>query len=466
MLVNNSFFAQYRILEEIHSGTMSYLYKAEDTKQNRLVALKVLKQEYSFEQELVERFQREAKVAQNLIHPNIIKVLDIGCENNYYFFSMQYIEGPSLRKVIEKENPLLFNKACTITREICLGLNYAHKEKIFHRDIKPSNIMLDNKNNVIICDFGIAKVAYLAKLTQAGVILGTWEYTSPEQIKGSVVDGRTDLYSLGIVFYEMLTGTTPFKGSDFWSIADKILKDSPPKPSELNKSIPKEIDDIILKAIEKDRTKRFNNGIEMANALNSILGLPPELEKDGIKPSKKIGEIKLTPRPSKNISSSTVQISGSKTGKGLWLPPLLAGCVLLIIFVSLKAPQFLPVLLLVAGVIGILFAFNIIKTSKRIVKYSNAQLVHLSGKEVIQVFPLRDNEVVIGRDQPDGIEIFKESISRSHARILNENGYYILYDLNSKNGTYVNNKKIERHILKHKDRIDVGGENLIFQGVK
>ena len=173
MLVNNSFFAQYRILEEIHSGTMSYLYKAEDTKQNRLVALKVLKQEYSFEQELVERFQREAKVAQNLIHPNIIKVLDIGCENNYYFFSMQYIEGPSLRKVIEKENPLLFNKACTITREICLGLNYAHKEKIFHRDIKPSNIMLDNKNNVIICDFGIAKVAYLAKLTQAGVILGT-----------------------------------------------------------------------------------------------------------------------------------------------------------------------------------------------------------------------------------------------------------------------------------------------------
>jgi len=463
-MINNSLFGQYQILDEIHCGTMSYLYKAQDTLQNRLVALKVLKQEYSYEPELIERFQREAKVARSLVHPNIIKVFDIGCANNFYFFTMQYISGPNLRKVMEIENPLPVNKACTMVKHICLGLSYAHNAKVFHRDIKPSNIMLDEKDSIIICDFGIAKVAYLAKLTQAGVVLGTWEYTSPEQIRGNVVDGRADLYSVGIVLYEMLTGSPPYKGKDFWKIADKIIKETPPKPSELNKNIPKEIDEIVLRAIEKDRTRRFTTGLEMANALNNFLGLPLEQVKvDVLPPIKKEEIIQI---PQQKLSSSTIKIHSSNTDNGLWLPPVIAGCILLIIAVLVKIPQFLPVLLIIAGVTGLLFALNVFKTPQKTIKYSNAKLLHISGNDIIQVFLLDNYEVVIGRDQPDGIEIFKDAISRSHAKIANEYRYFVIYDLNSKNGTYVNNKKIDRYVLKNKDRINIGGETLIFQGVK
>jgi eukaryotic-like serine/threonine-protein kinase len=467
-MIDKSTFGQYQILEEIHDGTMSYLYKVQDTQQNRIVALKVLKQEYSYEPELIERFQREAKVAQSLVHPNIIKVFDIGCENNYYYFTMQYINGPSLRKVMEKENPLPVNKACTMIKDICLGLNYAHNAKVFHRDIKPSNIMLDEKDNIIICDFGIAKVAYLANLTQRGVVLGTWEYTSPEQIRGNVVDGRADLYSVGIVLYEMLTGSPPYKGRDFWEIADRIIKETPQKPSELNKNITKEIDDIVFKAIEKDRTMRFATGLEMVNALNNILGLPLEQVKVESTPQIKKEQVKQTSisQSSQKLSSSTKNLSGSKIGKGLWLPPVIALCVLLIIGVLLKAPQFLPVVLIVAGIIGLLFVFDVFKTPKKTVKYSYAKLLHVSGNDIMQSFPLNNNEVIIGRDQPDGIEIFKDTISRSHARVRNEYGYFVIYDLNSKNATYVNNKKIDRYVLKNKDHINIGDEILIFQGVK
>jgi len=466
MFETDSIVGKYKILEEIHSGTMSYLFKAQDTQQNRLVALKVLKQEYTNEPELIERFQREAKVAQSLVHPNIIKVFDIGCENNSNYFTMQFINGPNLRKVIEVENPLLVNKACTTVRDICLGLNYAHNAKVFHRDIKPSNIMLDEKNNVIICDFGIAKVAYLAKITRVGVVLGTWEYTSPEQIRGHVVDGRADLYSTGIILYEMLTGITPFKGKDYWEIADRIIKENPPKPSEINKNVPREIDEIILKSIEKDRTRRFSSGLEMANVLNHFLGLPLEKQKVDVVSVIKKEEAKPISKTSEKTPPSKIKISNSKASKGFWIPPVIAGFVLLFIIVYLKAPQFLPVLLLFIGFFGILFALNVFKTPQKIAKYSNAQLIHTSGNDIIQVFPLNNYEVVIGRDQPDGIEIFKDTISRSNSKIRNENGYYVIYDLNSKNGTYVNNNKIDRYVLKNKDCINIGGEILIFQGVK
>jgi serine/threonine protein kinase len=381
---------------------------------------------------------------------------------------MQYINGLSLRKALEKENPLPVNKACTMIKDVCLGLHYAHNAKVFHRDIKPSNIMLDEKDNIIICDFGIAKVAYLANLTQRGVVLGTWEYTSPEQIRGNVVDGRADLYSVGIVLYEMLTGSLPYKGKDFWEIADRIIKETPQRPSELNKNVTKQIDDIILKAIEKDRTMRFATGLEMANALNSILGLPLEQVKVELTPQIKKKEEKQISisQSSQRLSSSTKKLSGSKIGKGLWLPPIIAVFFLLIIAVLLTAPQFLPVVLIVVGIVGLLFALNVFKTPKKTIKYSYAKLLHVSGNDIMQSFPLNNNEVIIGRDQPDGIEIFKDTISRSHARIRNEYGYYVIYDLNSKNATYVNNKRIDRYVLKNKDRINIGGEILIFQGVK
>jgi hypothetical protein len=213
---------------------------------------------------------------------------------------------------------------------------------------------------------------------------------------------------------------------------------------------------------------RFATGLEMANALNSILGLPLEQVKVELTPQIKKKEEKQISisQSSQRLSSSTKKLSGSKIGKGLWLPPIIAVFFLLIIAVLLTAPQFLPVVLIVVGIVGLLFALNVFKTPKKTIKYSYAKLLHVSGNDIMQSFPLNNNEVIIGRDQPDGIEIFKDTISRSHARIRNEYGYYVIYDLNSKNATYVNNKRIDRYVLKNKDRINIGGEILIFQGVK
>lgn len=464
-----SSFSKYHILEEIHSGTISNLYKAVDTAQGQIVALKVLKEEYSYDQEIVKRFEREAKIAKELNHPNIIKVYDIDCEQNRYYFTMKFINGPSLRKVLFQENTLSIEKAGMIIKTVCLGLHYAHSNQVIHRDLKPSNIMIDENGNIFILDFGIAKIIYLARLTRPEVRLGTPEYMSPEQIRGLSVDGRTDLYSLGIVFFELITGTIPFKGSDYWEVAEKVVKEKPVKPSEINKEITQEIDELILKAIEKDRTRRFSTGIEMANAINNILGLPAEHVMDEnikklIPAEDKKKSIILT-TPSKIFTDKPKKIKTKDIGIEFWLPPFIVVIGLSIILSGIyKRIELIPFILIFIGLITLLTIIFIKPTKPK--KYINGRLLLTTGKEIIQEFPLDRREITIGRDQPDGIEIFKDSISRAHAQIINENGYFIIKDLNSMNGTFVNGKRITNHILKNGDRILIGGEILIFCGVK
>ncbi len=463
-------FSKYRIWTKIYSGMISHLYKAYDPDRDEVVALKILKEEFSFQPEVVERFQREAKIAKDLEHPNIIKIYDIGREGDYYYFTMKYVNGPSLRKLLEEEQILPVEKALRIIKECCLGLHFAHCAKVVHRDIKPSNIMIDEDGSIVILDFGIAKVLYLARITRPGYLLGTPEYMSPEQVKGILVDGRTDIYSLGIVLYELLTGTVPFKGKDFWEVAEKIVKEPPPKPSEFNSELTKEIDELILKAIDKDRAKRFLTGLEMANALNQVLGLPLE-EVEETKSPVLVGEERRKEKiPKRGIETPLKKPSGTSkaTGqnKGLWLPPVIALSILLYGFLCYKFHFLILLFPIMIGVVMILWVLNVIKKGKPAKRYSNAQLLLTHGTEIVQEFILNARSVVIGRDQPNGIELFKETISRAHAQITNENGIYVIYDLNSTNGTFVNDRRIQRCILKDGDRINLGGETLIFRGIK
>lgn len=466
----NDLFGRFQIVERIHTGVVGELYKAYDPDRDEIVALKMLKGELSYEPEVVERFEREAKVAKNLDHPNIIKIYDIGCDDNCHYFSMKFINGPSLRKILEEEGSLSIEKAFTFARGVCLGLHFAHSAQVVHRDIKPSNIMLDENGNIIILDFGIAKVMYLARLTRPGFLLGTPEYMSPEQIKGSLIDGRSDLYSLGIVLYELLTGTVPFIGKDFWEAAEKVVKEIPRKPSEFNRELSIEIDELILKAIDKDRTRRFSTGLEMANAINRILGLPPEEIEETPKPilamegkggKEERRAIVTIPRESRIKLSKTF---GEK--KGFWLPPAIALGILLILYISSKSPFLVPLFLILGGAVALIGVLNIIKIKKLPKRYSSARLLLFDGVEFSREFLLNATSVVIGRDQSEGVELFKETISRSHAQIINENGFYVIYDLNSTNGTFVNNRRIQRYLLKDGDRVNIGGETLVFHGIE
>ncbi|GEM_PF-5204551 len=458
---------RYRIMEEIHTGTVSCLYKAYDPSRNEMVALKTLKPELSDDPEVVERFKREARVAQNLEHPNIIKIYDIGSGEHRHYFSMELIDGPSLRRILESGQILSIEKALEIAKEICLALHFAHQKQIIHRDIKPSNIMINKNGGTVVLDFGIAKIKNLARLTRPGFLLGTPEYMSPEQIKDRLVDGRSDIYSLGIVLYELLTGRVPFRGKDFLEIAERIVKETPPEPSKINKNITKEIDKLILKAINKERWSRFSSALEMANALQSILGLPPLPIKGR--------SYRFTPpmfdtkRRDKLVDVRTGKVSLSagailRRTMGFWFPSIIALALLLLIVLVYEFPNLMPLFLILVTVTAVLWFLSYFKPKMASKRYRLARLLLFDGKEVTNEFILNKPRVVIGRDQPDGIELFKETISRAHAQIINKNGQYIIYDLNSKNGTFVNCKRIRCCILKNSDRINIGGEILFFQG--
>lgn len=470
---------KYQLLEEIHSGIMSRLYKAFDPGSNRTVALKTLKAEYTGEQEIVERFRREAKTAQALEHPNIIKIYDIGCADDQHYFTMQYIAGPTLRQVLEREGVVPVEKALVIAKMACIGLHYAHSAQVIHRDIKPSNIALDENGNVVILDFGIAKVTYLARLTRPGMLQGTPEYMSPEQVRGvSSLDGRSDIYSMGMVLYELLTGNLPFRGHSNIEVAEKIVKERAPRPSEFNRDLSKDIDALVLRAIDKDRTRRFSTGLEMANAVNQLLGLPVE-EVKGFKIPAPIVEDAGGDRSPVPVKAKLAKAAspggeaGSATGsKALWIPLVVAaGLVLVLLAIKYQLPlvRYVPGLLIPIGLavlLWVLFSPRKRTGGRRRQRYSSARLLLSSGGEILQSFPLDSQAVTIGRDQPEGIEIFSEAVSRSHAQVVNDAGCYWVCDLHSTNGTFVNGRKIDKHLLKDGDRIGIGGDILIFKGTE
>jgi serine/threonine protein kinase/Tfp pilus assembly protein PilF len=267
---------RYQILEELGRGGMGVVYKAQDTKLKRIVALKFLPPELTHVSEIKERFMREAQAAAALDHPNICTVYEFDEAEEKTFISMAYIEGQSLKKKIES-GPLELDEAIRIALQVAEGLRKAHKSGVVHRDIKSVNIMVTEEDQAKIMDFGLARIAGGTLVTKEGTTMGTIAYMSPEQARGEEVDHRTDIWSFGVMMYEMLTGKLPFKGEHEQAIVYSILKEKPEPITDLKADIPVSIVEVVSKALEKDPDKRYKQAEELLDDLKSIsAGIVPE----------------------------------------------------------------------------------------------------------------------------------------------------------------------------------------------
>src|SRR5262245_22626432 len=271
-LINTLFDGRYRIVRKLGSGGMANVYLAEDEDLGRRVAIKILNERYANDDLFIERFRREAKSAAALSHPNIVSVYDRGEAEGTYYIAMEVIEGRSLKELIMTRGPLPIGQALAYTHEILEALRFAHRHGIIHRDIKPHNILIGERLKVT--DFGIAR-AGASQMTEAGSIMGTAQYLSPEQARGAPVTASSDLYSVGIVLYEMLTGKVPFTGDSAIEIAMKHLNDAPKPPSKIRPEIPEDLDQVVLRALAKNPEDRYQTAEEFSEDLHRVeAGLP------------------------------------------------------------------------------------------------------------------------------------------------------------------------------------------------
>jgi len=274
-LVGQVFSNRYRIEREIAQGGMAEVYLARDQSLDRLVALKALFPEFAREPSFVERFRREAQAAANLNHPNIVAIYDWGQESGTYFIVMEYVEGRSLRDLIRSDGPLDPGRAADITAEIASALAFAHRSGVVHRDVKPGNVLLTQSGTVKVTDFGIARAGTSDGLTQTGSVMGTATYFSPEQAQGLAVDGRSDVYSVGIVLYELVCGVPPFSADSPVSVAYKHVREEPVPPSQRNPSVPPALEQIIMSALAKDPDHRYQSADDLrADLLRFRRGRP------------------------------------------------------------------------------------------------------------------------------------------------------------------------------------------------
>jgi len=271
-------YGRYEIIKELGKGGMGVVYQAHDPQIDRPVALKVLREDRVVSEDFVSRFFKEAKFIGRLSHPNIVTVYDVGRDHGTIYIAMEYLQGQPFNEVI-RSGRLSVEKIIDIALQVANALGYAHEKGIVHRDIKPSNIILTDEGNVKLTDFGIARAedSNAAQQTQAGVILGTPFYMSPEQVMGKRVDGRSDLFSLGVILYELIVGRKPFEGDHFTAIFRAITDDIPVAPLKIDASIPQSLSDLIMKALSKNPNERFQTSKEMGDALKTCLQVKESL---------------------------------------------------------------------------------------------------------------------------------------------------------------------------------------------
>ncbi len=258
------FSERYELNHLIARGGMAEVYRAHDRLLDRPVALKVLFPELSVDRSFVERFRREAQAAANLSHPNIVPVFDWGEDTGTYFIVMEFIDGRPLSSILKTAGSLSAERTADVGAHVAAALGYAHKHGVIHRDVKPGNVLITDEGQVKVTDFGIARAINTEEsLTQTGAVMGTATYFSPEQAEGIGVDSRSDIYSLGVVLFEMVTGRPPFLGDTPVAVASKHVRDHPPAPRELNPSIPPTFEAIILKAMAKDPAHRYRTAEEL-----------------------------------------------------------------------------------------------------------------------------------------------------------------------------------------------------------
>jgi beta-lactam-binding protein with PASTA domain/predicted Ser/Thr protein kinase len=268
-LIDTLFDGRYRVQRKLGAGGMADVYLAEDQELGRRVAIKILNGRHANDDQFIERFRREAKNAAALNHPNIVSIYDRGEAEDTYYIAMEFLDGRTLKELIVGRGAAPINVAIEYARQILSALRFAHRHGIVHRDIKPHNVMVDGEGRVKVTDFGIAR-AGTSQMTEAGSIVGTAQYLSPEQARGGEVDPRSDLYSLGVVLYELLTGKTPFDGETPVEIAMKHLSNAPKPPSKLRPDVPRELDMVVLRALAKNPDERYQSADEMEADLERV----------------------------------------------------------------------------------------------------------------------------------------------------------------------------------------------------
>ena len=263
---------RYELIEKIGEGGMAIVYKARDNKLSRLVAVKILKKEFANNKDISDKFKKEATAVANFSDSNIVNVLDVGHEEegNIDYFVMEYVNGKTLKELIVEKGKLNYSVAISISIQIAKALECAHKNNIIHRDVKPQNILVTESGIVKVTDFGIAKSSTSATITNTTTIMGSAHYLSPEQAKGTFIDSRSDIYSLGIVLYEMVTGVLPFDGESPVTIALKHIQAEPTEPKKYNPSIPESLNNLIIKSMSKESTNRYQSCRELINDLQKI----------------------------------------------------------------------------------------------------------------------------------------------------------------------------------------------------
>ena len=271
MLVGKRIGGRYKILDVIGGGGMSNVYLAHDMILDRDVAIKILHYNFSNEQEMHRRFQREALSATSLTHPNIVSIYDVGEDGDMHYLVMEYVKGQTLKQYIQKYAPLAPTKCVDIMKQLTSAIAHAHQNQIIHRDIKPQNILMDESGNVKITDFGIAMALEDTSFTRTNSVLGTVHYLSPEQARGGTATKKSDIYSLGIVLYELLTGELPFSGESAVAIALKHLQSETPSVKAIVPSIPQSLENVVLKATAKDPVHRYSSVEEMKEDLETVL---------------------------------------------------------------------------------------------------------------------------------------------------------------------------------------------------
>ena len=274
-----TFADRYEIIEELGKGGMGKVYRVEDKKIKGEIALKLIKPEIASDKKIIERFNNELKMARMISHRNVCRMFDLGEEKGAHYITMEYVRGEDLKSMIRMSGQLGVGTTINIAKQVCEGLAEAHRLGVVHRDLKPQNIMIDKEGNVRIMDFGIARSLKAKGITGAGVIIGTPEYMSPEQVEGKEAGQRSDIYSLGVILYEMVTGRVPFEGDTPLSVAIKQKTETPEDPRKLNSQIPEDLSRVLLRCMEKDKEKRYQSSGEVLSELEKIKKGIPTTEK-------------------------------------------------------------------------------------------------------------------------------------------------------------------------------------------
>jgi len=266
--------SRFQILKELGRGGMGIVFQAYDKQLKEQVAIKILSPMLSNDSDALERLKREVSAARRITHPNVIRIHDISETSGLHFVSMEFFQGTSLKEHVKKSGALSVMQAYNIASQICEGLDAAHRQGIIHRDLKSQNIIINPVNQIKIIDFGLAHTAHLEGLTATGLIMGTPEYMAPEQVAGKKVDERADLYSFGIILYELFTGKVPFTGDSAIAVGFKQMKEDPPSPRQINPQLPAAVESVILKALQKDPLMRYHSVTEMKSDLERAVLQP------------------------------------------------------------------------------------------------------------------------------------------------------------------------------------------------